>query len=689
MTIAPTPISRPTGARRVSVGTHGAWLRQLLWLCAACGMGFLLPFLLTDVVDVPRDAYYAIYIAAVLAFLFVWTRASALSVRSMLTRNPKWTLVLGLAGAAVLARIAFTFDATTHPHGLTFAGAILWRGLAYGAVDGLLLGAFPVLAVFTAFPFERGRAHLARTVGTGALALLAALAITAAYHLGYRDFRGSKVASPMRGAAIWSAPTLLTLNPLGAVVSHAGLHVAAVVHSYDGDTFLPPHAAAAPPTIALRGCMLGSTPARCATLSVPENPGDPHGKRISLNVAVVKAQSASPKPDPLFWFAGWGGAGVTDDAANVIPALSWLNSDRDLVFVDQRGTGSSKLVCRLPDGHQVGDVTPADVSAAARRCADRIGPNLRYYTSAVAVDDFDLVRQALGYDEINIYGGSYGVTTGQIYLLRHGSHVRTAVFDSGSLLDVRIFEQGAPNAQRALDLLFDRCAADTACRTAYPNLRRDFARITARVARAPVPIPGTDSALTPLTFASVVDDLIAYTPGKAAFPRLIHLVAAGELARAAATAPPAEATTDDLAYKLLIECNEPWASRRQAEVDRLAAGTFLEPIARLSAKLTGAGCKGFPTANVPANIGERVRSSVPVLFLTGNEDPADPPANVAGARRELPNSRTVIFPGAGHGQLGLPCAQTLIADFFARGSATGLDTSCARTAALQPFDTTK
>ena len=78
---------------------------------------------------------------------------------------------------------------------------------------------------------------------------------------------------------------------------------------------------------------------------------------------------------------------------------------------------------------------------------------------------------------------------------------------------------------------------------------------------------------------------------------------------------------------------------------------------------------------------------VPVLFLNGSEDGADPPANVADARRELPNSRTVIFPAAGHGQLGLPCAQVLIADFITRGTATGLDTSCARTAAVQPFAT--
>ncbi len=97
----------------------------------------------------------------------------------------------------------------------------------------------------------------------------------------------------------------------------------------------------------------------------------------------------------------------------------------------------------------------------------------------------------------------------------------------------------------------------------------------------------------------------------------------------------------------------------------------------------------LPEADVPAEIGKRVHSSVPVLFLSGNEDGADPPANIANARQELPNSRTVIFRAAGHGQLGLPCAQDLIAEFIDRDTARGLDASCARTAAIQPFDTRK
>ena len=113
------------------------------------------------------------------------------------------------------------------------------------------------------------------------------------------------------------------------------------------------------------------------------------------------------------------------------------------------------------------------------------------------------------------------------------------------------------------------------------------------------------------------------------------------------------------------------------------------PLFRNAATTMAAACAGFPKADVPAAVGERVHSDVPILFFSGTEDGADPPANIANARRELQNSRTVLFPAAGHGQLSLPCAQVLTAEFFDRGTATGLDASCARTAALQPFDTRK
>ena len=436
--------------------------------------------------------------------------------------------------------------------------------------------------------------------------------------------------------------------------------------------------------LGLRSCTIAGHAAKCGAYMASENPAEPSGRRIRLNVAVFQATNGHPKADPLFWFAGWGSGGVSDDAGNVISALRRVNIDRDVVFIDQRGTGSSKLVCALPSGPRAPSASA--VTTAVHRCAARIGPGLRYYTTAVAVDDFDRIREVLGYPKINIYGVSYGVTSGQIYLQRHGTRVRSAVFDGGSLLDVRIFESAAPNAQRALDLLFAHCAADTQCSTAYPHVRREFAQVLGRLARAPISIPGKKLHLDQAGLAQIVDDMLASFVGKAELPRVIHLVATGDVAEAATLARPYVAgDSGQLAYQLLIQCSEPWASWRPRQIEQLAHGTFMASAQRQSAGMVSAACRALPAAAVPRAIGERVHSATPVLFLVGNEDPTDPPANVTNARRELANSRTVVFPVSGHGQLGLLCGQNLIADFVTAGSARGLDTSCAKTALRSEF----
>jgi hypothetical protein len=134
-----------------------------------------------------------------------------------------------------------TDDSTTRPEGVELAGALLWRGVVYGAMDGLLLSVFPILVVFAAFAGTRLRRGWVGTMAVGAAALAASLAMTAVYHAGYSDFRSSKIAKPVAGDVAWSIPTLVTLNPIGAPIAHASMHSAAVLHSYETDTFLPPH----------------------------------------------------------------------------------------------------------------------------------------------------------------------------------------------------------------------------------------------------------------------------------------------------------------------------------------------------------------------------------------------------------------------------------------------------------------
>ena len=230
--------SRAAGAHRLPV----AAAQQLRWLAAGLAFGFLVPFLFADLLELPRDLYYAVYSVGVFAFFVLWSRRTSLSLAAMVRRRLPLTLGLGLVFAGVMTLVVLRAEeATARPDGLALAGAVLWRGVVYGAADGLLLSAFPILAVFAAFAGHALRKRLGGTLLIGAAAIAASLAMTAAYHAGYGEFRSAKVANPVAGDVVWSAPTLLTLNPVGAPIAHAGMHVAAVLHSSETDLFLPPH----------------------------------------------------------------------------------------------------------------------------------------------------------------------------------------------------------------------------------------------------------------------------------------------------------------------------------------------------------------------------------------------------------------------------------------------------------------
>ncbi|MGZ8694662.1 MAG: hypothetical protein ACXWYS_04410 [Gaiellaceae bacterium] len=224
---------------------HTARLRALLrlqwtWLAIGLVVAFVVPFVFADVLEVPRDLYYAVYVAAVAALVAAWVRCTGFDLGAAIRRRLPLTLALAAASAGVLVLVVMRESSTGRPSALTLVPALAWRGVVYGAADGVLLSAFPIVAVFAAFAARR--AGRLRTAGVAALALAVSIAFTAVYHLGYSDFRSEKVRKPLAGDLIWSAPTLATLNPIGAPLAHVGLHVGAVLHSYETDVFLPPHA---------------------------------------------------------------------------------------------------------------------------------------------------------------------------------------------------------------------------------------------------------------------------------------------------------------------------------------------------------------------------------------------------------------------------------------------------------------
>ncbi len=320
-----------------------------------------------------------------------------------------------------------------------------------------------------------------------------------------------------------------------------------------------------------------------------------------------------------------------------------------------------------------------------KACLARFAADAAQYTSAPAMDDLADVVRALGYEQVNVYGLSYGATAAQYLLAQHPELVRTAILDGATLLDVPIFELWAPNGQRALRSILARCAAAPRCARAFPRARREVFEVMAALRRKPVRADG--ATIGAAEVAGTIQMLSRTPEGAARIPWVAHEARTGNwipLRLMMDALGSGGVPTRQLAFWSTV-CNEPWARWSPARTRAASRGTYLAERTALDAGLTSVVCSVWPKAPQPTWSGTRVRADVPVLFLVGGTDPQDPPANVRNAARELPNSRTIVLPDGGHGSLQLGCLPTLAAEFVEQGSAAGLDTGCAERYTPPPF----
>src|SRR5579859_634043 len=402
----------------------------------------------------------------------------------------------------------------------------------------------------------------------------------------------------------------------------------------------------------LSTCTVQGVAARCGQFAVPENPAAAGGRQISLRVVVVPARLSDRAPDPLFYFAGGPGGAASDSTAWAYNHFNLLNQRHDIVLIDQRGTGGSNAAtCSLTPSQP----TEAGLAAAIKDClaSTKAQADPEFYSTPLSVDDFDLVRAALGYDKIDLYGGSYGVSSGLAYIQRHGDRVRTALFESGSLLDVHLWEQVPVSAQHSLDEVFARCAAEPACAASFPNLKADFAAVTGRLARTPVtselvdPAGGFRSLDLQAFLSFVIDNYLSDIRLAASLPKDIHAAAGGDwTAFLKLLTETAGSNTATPIMFVTIICSDEWAVRNPSTIAAIGAGSAFTPMSLSDAALSNAACKYWPRA---AGASGPVNSSAPIVFLNGTADPADPPANVAGAEATMPNSVVIPIAGFGHG----------------------------------------
>jgi pimeloyl-ACP methyl ester carboxylesterase len=463
-----------------------------------------------------------------------------------------------------------------------------------------------------------------------------------------------------------------------------------------------------PPAIDLQPCDVAGIreKVKCGNLEVFENRATKTGRKISLKIVVAPATGPNRKSDPLFYIPGGPGSSATEDSPGVVAQYAKVREQRDLVFVDQRGTGGSHpLDCTFYDQNDpqtiFGSFFPLN---DVKKCRQELETkaDLTLYTTPIAMDDLDEVRAALGYDQINIFGGSYGTRASLVYLKRHPKTVRTitlqGVVPSGDYVPFDF----ARRSERALQGVIDDCAADSACNAAFPNLRAELKTMLDRLLQGPVEVEintniptGSGSNNTPrMTKMKLSRDVAAeairymlYNAGSATrVPLVIHQAAMGDfspIAQFAFRFRTGLVASGSNGMYLSVTCAEdlPWL--KLGEAQQLAANTLLGDY-RVRQQLEA--CALWPRAKVDPNY--TARSSAPVLMLTGQWDPVTPPSNAENAARFLPNSLQVVVPQAGHGfggVEGIQCIQALIAQFIDQGTTKNLDTTCVKDIKRRPF----
>ena len=422
----------------------------------------------------------------------------------------------------------------------------------------------------------------------------------------------------------------------------------------------------------------------CGHVRVASDPRRPKGRTIALRVTVLPA-TTQPAAGALFYLEGGPGLPATASAVSVNAFFAQVGRTRDLVMVDQRGTGeSSRLAC--PD-RPVHAADAGAVTGYLRECLAQLDTDPRLYTTSVAADDLETVRRALGYGKIDLYGSSYGATLAQAYLRQHPRSVRSVVLDSGSLPAVRIYDVSARNAEHALDAQLARCAAVRTCAHAYPHPRRQLEDLLARPPRPVTPVTGK-VLLRSSDIAWTVHALSETAESAAIIPSAIRAAVHGDYTTLASAYGPTGSNLDSRARLIsywVILCSEPWAAFDPATTARVGAGSDLAQAAVARARLFRRACRVVPKGLVPPDADSPRVVRVPTLLLAGSADPLDPVANLRGWRRLFPNGRLIVVAGAGHGTIEYPCVQGLVAGFIERGSAAGLDPACARHVSLPPF----
>lgn len=429
--------------------------------------------------------------------------------------------------------------------------------------------------------------------------------------------------------------------------------------------------------------------AECGTIEVGSG-----GERVPLRVVRLEADGKNAAPDPLFLLAGGPGQAATEAFAPLLPALGRATRERDVVLIDQRGTGSSAALDCDSDESLAEQFRPGELLRAARACRARHRQrDLAAYTTARAVEDIEVVRQALGYPQINLLGVSYGTRLAIAYAKAHPEHTRSLVLDGVAPVSLRLPLSFARDTDAALAKVLARCRDEPSCHGAFPDPEGDLRATLDALREAPASLTLThprsgeplEITLDAEVFAQLVRGLLYVTELHALLPFTLARARAGDVAPFVAQAALlAEGVEEAMSQGLFLSivCAEDLPRIDADEIEPATKGTLL---GRGFVDELRQACALWDVAAAPVDT-EDFAEDVPVLALSGSADPATPPRWAEAAIAQVPRRQHVVMAHAGHGITARGCVPRLIARFLDDpGAVASLDASCVAKEQALPF----
>ena len=435
--------------------------------------------------------------------------------------------------------------------------------------------------------------------------------------------------------------------------------------------------------------------ARCGTFLRPLNPEDPEAGQLELRVAIVPALDLNPEPDPLVPLAGGPGGGAIQFYAAYYAAFEPVRRERDILLLDQRGTGdSAPMDCPFDDHVVEGQYSDEQTLEATRSCLEQLPHDPRFFTTSLAVADLEALRLALGYPALNLLGTSYGTRVAQHFARRYPDSTRTIVLDGVVPPQLPLGPEIATEAQRALDKILARCLNDVACNERFPEIDLDFKSIRALVNDESVRVELSDPVTgkrESLDFGhnelAAAIRLLAYQPRSIAImPLLIHEAANDNFVPLAAQFQlTVSSIADALALGMhnSVVCTEDLPFIDRDTVDFAALDDTY--IGALQFEALETICSIWPRGPIDDGFTEPLATDIPVLLLSGDADPITPPRYADLAAVALRNARHLIGERQGHGQIAAGCMPNIVAQFISTADSAALDVACMEAAFIMPF----